>query len=340
MTAEQRVGQLIFMGIGGDHLTASETQAIRTHSIGSIWLYYTRTGGAAPIATLASEIGALATPATTGGVRFFIGVDQEGGTIQRLKGPGFSTIPSALEQGALPVAVLETDAFLWGGELNAAGVNVNFAPVMDVVPPGTDASNAPIGALRRAFGHDPETVGTHGAAVVRGMDQAGIAPALKHFPGLGRVTENTDYSSAAVDTVMTADDPYLEPFRMGIEAGAPLVMISLADYPKIDPDNMAVFSSIVIEDVLRDRLGFEGVVVSDDIGAATAVKSIPVGTRAVRFVEAGGDLIAVAGDSNASKMAAALLARAESDPAFKVRVDQSALRVLQAKERYGLLACI
>jgi beta-N-acetylhexosaminidase len=339
MTEAQRVGQLFMFGIAGSQLSRSDRVALDAYHLGSVWLVNNRTGGVASVKPLTSGIQALATASNTAGVRFLVGVDQEGGLVQRLKGSGFSTIPSALAQGQLPTTVLEADATTWGRELSAAGVNLDLAPVMDVVPPGGDAANAPIGALQREFGHDPTTVGDHGAAVVQGMQQAGIATTLKHFPGLGRVAGNTDTSAGVVDTTTTPDDAYLDAFRSGIEAGAAFVMVSLATYKAIDPDRQAVFSSTIIEDLLDRQLGFDGVVMSDDLGATASVRSLAPGDRATAFIAAGGDLIVVQGADQTGRMVAAVLARARSDPAFSARIDAATLRVLTVKETYGLLSC-
>src|SRR5207237_6117399 len=133
------------------------------------------------------------------------------------------------------------DAAEWGRELVSAGVNLNFAPVMDVVPPGADAQNQPIGALRREFGHDPVTTGRHGAAFIRGMESARVATSAKHFPGLGRVVGNTDFTAQVVDTATAPNDPYLRSFRSAIRAGVPFVMVALATSTRSDPDRLAVF---------------------------------------------------------------------------------------------------
>jgi beta-N-acetylhexosaminidase len=339
MTLEQRAGQLFVLGLSGEQLSSAETAAIRTYHLGSVFLLHKRTSGIAVQAALSAQVQALATDPVTAGVRFFVAADQEGGRIQRLNGEGFTDIPSALAQGALDPADLETRALLWGIQLAQAGVNVDFAPVMDVVPPGMDSANKPIGSYRREFGHDPETVGTHGAAVVRGMSRAGIATTLKHFPGLGRVAGNTDTTAGVVDSVTTMGDPYLAAFQDGIDAGAPFVMMSLASYSLIDPGRPAAFSPIVIGNLLRGRLGFKGVVVSDDLGSTAATASIPAAQRATRFISAGGELIVVAGTGAAGTMAKAVVTTARADPAFLARLDAAALHVLQTKEAYGLLPC-
>lgn len=339
MTEDQRIGQLFMLGIDGAVPSRAETTAIATYHLGSVFLVNSRTQGVDGVRTLTQQIQALATSSSTDRVGFFIGADQEGGKVQRISGPGFSTIPPALQQGELSPATLQTDATSWGRELMAAGVNLDLAPVMDVVPPGADATNAPIGALEREFGHDPATVGSHGAAVVRGMRTAGVATTLKHFPGLGRVASNTDTAAGVVDPVTTADDPYLGSFRAGIEAGAPIVMVSLATYTAIDPDHQAVFSTAIIEGMLRQDLGFEGVVSSDDLGATASMTAIPAGERAVEFISAGGDLVLVEGADPASTMALAVAAQAATDVGLEARVNAAALRVLVAKASYGLLSC-
>jgi beta-N-acetylhexosaminidase len=138
--------------------------------------------------------------------------------------------------------------------------------------------------------------------------------------------------------VTTPDDPYLQACQDAIDAGAPFVMVALATYTRIDPDHPAVFSPTVIG-LLRDGMHFDGVIVSDEIGDAEAVQSIPAGTRAVDFIDAGGDMIISKTVPPAVTMAKALLARRKSNQAFAAKVDEAVLRILQAKEAAGLLPC-
>ena len=338
MTEEQRIGQLFLLGLANDQLGAAEMNAIRSYHLGSVWFVEQSTAGVAAIRAVADAVQGLATAETTASVGFFVAANQEGGIIQSLSGPRFSTIPSALDQGAIDPATLQSRAALWGRELASAGVNLNFAPVLDVVPPGTDAQNAPIGALRRGYGHDPATVSAHAIAFMRGMEDAGIATTGKHFPGLGRVTGNTDFTSA-VDDVTTANDAYLSPFRDAVAAGIPMVMVALAKYQQIDPAELAAFSPTVMRQMLRVSLGFNGVVISDDLGATVAVANIPAADRAINFLNAGGDLIISKTVAPANAMAAAIVTRASSDASFKARVDDAALRVLRAKADRGLVRC-
>jgi beta-N-acetylhexosaminidase len=294
--------------------------------------------GTAGIRAVTAAVQAQASGPSTANVRFFIAANQEGGVIQAMQGPGFSTMPSALVQGGWALSVLQNSALSWGQQLRSAGINMDFAPVMDVVPPGTDAQNQPIGALQREYGHDPSTAGSHGAAFLSGMRQAGVAVTLKHFPGLGRVTGNTDYT-AATDTTTTASDPYLASFRQGINARADFVMVALAKYTRIDPNRLAAFSPAVMTQMLRGNLGFQGVIVSDDLGDTVAVANIPPATRAIDFLWAGGDMIVSKTAAPADAMVQAIRARVAADGAFRGRVDNAALRILQAKQAWGLLPC-
>jgi beta-N-acetylhexosaminidase len=338
LSESQRIGQLFLVGLPHDRLGASLAASIRRYHFGSVWSTHQTSVGVAAIRRISDAVQAMATRTTTGGVGFLVAASQEGGLIQALSGPGFDTVPSALEQGALDPTALRTLAARWGRELRAAGVNLDFAPVADIVPPGTDDRNAPIGQLQRAFGHDPATVASHVAAFIRGMRDAGVGTTAKHFPGLGRVTGNTDVTSGVVDPVTTADDPDLRPFARAIRVGVPFVMVSLATYVRIDPDRLAAFSPAIMRGLLRRQLGFTGVVMSDSL-TVRAVRSIPAGTRAIRFLRAGGDLIVVGPTQPAIDMATAIARRVQASSSFKARVDDAVLGVLAAKQALGLLAC-
>jgi beta-N-acetylhexosaminidase len=339
MTLAQRVGQLFIVGLAGSVLDQATAQAIRTYHFGSASFIATDTAGVAGVDAVTRAVQSLSSAQVTGGARFFVAANQEGGEIQALQGPGFSAMPSAVAQGLLPPAQLRGLAQTWGEQLRAAGVNLNFAPVMDVVPAADTSQNAPIGQLMREFGHTPAVVASHGVAFIRGMTQAGEATTAKHFPGLGRVQGNTDFTADVVDTVTTPDDRYLRTFQAAIDAGVPLVMVALAIYTRIDPHHLAVFSPVVMRTMLRGRMHFGGVIVSDDLGAAQAVANVPPGSRAVQFIAAGGDLVTSKYVGPAEAMARAVLARAAASPGFRDQVDAASEHVLAAKQRFGLLPC-
>ena len=338
MTEDQRIGQLFNLGLANDTLGATEITMIRADHIGSLWFVNRSYAGAAALGAVSSAVQAQASSASTANVGFFVAANQEGGLIQAMQGPGFSTMPSALAQGGWAPSLLQSRAAIWAQQLRSAGINLNFAPVMDVVPPGTDAQNQPIGALQREYGHDPATVASHGVAFLAGMRQSGVAVTLKHFPGLGRVAGNTDFTTAT-DTTTTASDPYLHSFRQGMAADADFVMVALARYTQIDANRLAAFSPIVMRRMLRESMGFGGVIISDDLGDTVAVANIPPATRAIDFLSAGGDMIISKTAAPADAMVQAVRSRVASDASFRQRVTDAALRILRAKQAFGLLPC-
>ncbi len=167
--------------------------------------------------------------AAPSGVGLFISTDQEGGQLQRMRGPGFQPIASAVVQGAVAPATLRSDAKVWGAQLATAGINLDLAPVFDTVPAGF-GSNPPIGDFDREYGNTPAAVTSHAVAVAQGLADAGVDATAKHFPGLGRVRGNTDTTAGVTDSVTTRNDAYLAPFAAAVAAGVPFVMMSTAIY--------------------------------------------------------------------------------------------------------------
>lgn len=334
LTPEERVGQLFMVGVDTGGLDPTTESAIRDSRVGSVVLLGNTTAGAAEIRKLTLRLGSLGTSK----LPLLVAVDQEGGTVQRLKGPGFSEIPSARDQGAMAPDDLEAAAGIWAGELKEAGIHYDLAPVGDLVPEAKQATNEPIGRLKRDFGSDPALVSEAVVRFIGGMQGQGLATSVKHFPGLGEVVTNTDFG-AAEDTDVTRDSEHLEPFRAAIEAGVDSVMVSSAVFSQIDPDNEGVFSSAVITDLLRGDLGFDGVVIADDLGAAAAVKTVEPADRAVRFIQAGGDIVINANPRIMQAMTSATLEAAEADEEFAAQLTDSATRVLRLKSAVGLVNC-
>jgi beta-N-acetylhexosaminidase len=333
MSSRQKAAQLLMTGIRAGGMSGSQRRVLSREHPGGILLLGTSGSASDTERVVAQAVTAAGRP---DGVGPLVAADQEGGKVQRLKGPGFERMPSATIQSGWSGSELTRRAHRWGDDLDAVGVDVDLAPVADVVPSSVGDRNEPIGALDRGYGSDPEKVGRHVTAFIRGMHAAEIATAIKHFPGLGRVRGNTDLSSGVVDRTTTRDDPLLGSFRAGIAAGADMVMVATATYPRIDADNRAVFSRTVIQGMLRGDLGFGGVVIADDLGNAAEVQSVPAGQRATRFVAAGGDIVITANASLTGTMIDALVAKAEQDKTF---LDQHVRRVLTLKQRHGAVTC-
>lgn len=332
LTPRELAGQLVWVGIAAG--TGIPPETLTDHHAGGLFLLQVWESAEAvdAVVTAARDLARPELPP-------LIAVDQEGGRVRMLRGDAARSIPSAEELGAQgpdAVAAAYTDI---GEDLAARGIQVALAPVADVVDPELGSDNGPVGALERGFGTDPARVGDCVAAATGALRDQGIAATLKHFPGLGRVEENTDFSAEGIEDGRTGpEDPFLDSFRAGIEAGASLVMMSSAIYPQLEADVPAMFSAAAIEDLLRGRLGFEGLVITDDIGSAEAVAAVPVPERATRLLDAGGDVVLTADPALTGELVDAIEAWAGRGAAQEQRVRESAGRVLALKERAGLLA--
>ncbi|MFE4964069.1 glycoside hydrolase family 3 N-terminal domain-containing protein [Streptomyces sp. NPDC056660] len=339
MTQAQRVGQLFMGGIAAARPSTTDLRTLRTYHVGSVMLTGRSTAGTT--ATKKVVDGARAQADTVAGHRvgLLVSTDQEGGQVQVLSGPGFSVIPNALTQGSWSTATLRSRAATWAKQLKAAGLDLNLAPVADVVPASLGTRNAPIGRYYREYGHTPAVVTAGTGAFAAGFRAAGVMTTFKHFPGLGQVTGNTDTTANVVDSVTTASSASLQPFRSGIAAGTPFVMVSSAKYTKIDSKHLAVFSPTVINSLLRTKFGFKGVVISDDIGQAVAVRAYTPAQRAVNFLTAGGDMILTVKASTLPAMVQGVQARMATSASFRATVAASVHRILTAKATAGRLTC-
>ena len=332
MTLAERAGQVLMVGISVN-APSGLGDTVRRYHLGGIFLHGRSTHSAS---VLRADIAALRKRSA---LPLLVSLDQEGGSVQTLKGADFPRLPSAQKLGAGPAATLRDTTRDSARRLAGIGVTVNLAPVADTVPAALGEQNPPIGYWHRQFGSDPARVAADIRTIVPASQDAGVLTVLKHFPGLGRVRANTDVSANAVDATATVNDPYLAPFEAGIRAGSAGVMISSARYPKLDARTIAAFSTPIVTGLLRDRLGYRGLIMSDDIGAAVAVSGVPVGQRAVRFVAAGGDLVLTIRPADAAPMAGALIDRATNDATFRTRLTDAARHVLRTKQRAGLLTC-
>jgi beta-N-acetylhexosaminidase len=332
LTLAQRVGQLFMVAATATGADANTMSDLTRYHVGNVYLAGRSRAGTAATAAVIRRMTATVSAATTGGIRLAVATDQEGGFVQVLSGPGFSAIPTALSQGTQTTAALQANARVWGSQLRAAGLTMNLAPVLDTVPSKQFAPhNAPIGFFGREYGFTPQAVSAHGGAFAAGMRQAGIAPVVKHFPGLGRVTLNTDTTRNVKDTVTTRTDPYLLPFRTAIQAGARWVMVSSAYYTRIDAGHIAPFSPLIMRTVLRSDLHFTGVVLSDDLCSAAQLAPWALGTRATSFIHAGGTMLLCANPRAIPAMYTAVLQLAQHNPAFAAEVNAAALKVLTVK---------
>jgi beta-N-acetylhexosaminidase len=319
---EQQVGQLLVMSFDGATAPGYIRRRLRRREGAGVILFGPNVTDAGGLRRLTRSL----QRAARGGA--LIATDQEGGEIRNVPFAGPAAAQSAVTS---PVAARAT-----GGEaargLRAAGVNVNLAPVADANP--ATGSGVLAG---RIYPGPPTAVGAMTAAAVRAHTRERVAATVKHFPGMGRATVNTDDGSATIGATraqLEATD--LEPFRAAIAADVPLVMASHALYPAFDGARIASQSERVLTGVLRDELGFRGAIVTDSIEAQAVLDRSDVATAAVRSVQAGADLVLMTGSGSWNLVYPRLLRRARRSPEFRARIAESARRVVALKRRVGL----
>jgi beta-N-acetylhexosaminidase len=316
------LGELFMLGFAGDDLAFLEAWA-REAGLGGVILFARNLGGPAEIAALTERLRRLAPDPPP-----LIAVDQEGGRVARLREP-FTLWPPARAVGRLES---ENLAFQVGRaiglELAAAGCTMDMAPVLDV---DTNPVNPIIGD--RAFGADPAQVARFGGACARGLAAAGVLPVGKHFPGHGDTAADSHVTLPLVahgrDRLLAIE---VAPFRTAAPH-LPAVMTAHVMYPALDAERPATLSAAILTDLLRRDLEFDGVVVSDDLEMAGIAGRWPAAEAAVRFLQAGGDLVLVCHTPEVQRAALDAVRRAASRgeiPAARLEEARARIRRLRA----------
>ncbi|GAA1791825.1 glycoside hydrolase family 3 protein [Luedemannella flava] len=323
LTDEQLVGAVLMPSVNLDDPADVTAALVRDYHVGGVILMG-RGGDVAAVRVLTGKLHEAAD--TPGELPLLIGIDQEYGFVTRLTA-GITQLPSAMAFGAAARPELTESAWrAVGGELLELGINVDFAPDADVLG---SAANAVIGS--RSYGSDPKAVAAQVAAVTRGLQGAGVAASVKHFPGHGRTAvdshKNLPVLKQSRADLGAADLP---PFQAGIDAGSWLVMSGHLDVRAIDPGVPASFSSKVLVDLLRKQLGFTGAVVTDALNMAPAQRWAP-GEAAVRALLAGNDLLLMPPDLGAAQRG--LLDALHSGRQLRERLVEAVTRALTVRAR-------
>lgn len=334
MNRKQRVGQLLVVGVEADDPARAATWVTKYH-LGGVLLTgsTTATVGEAKKATDALHAASGDDP------RPLVAVKQEGGAVQTLRGDDFFDIPSGAEQGAWDARDTAQRTESWANALHLAGIDLTLSPVADTVLTDMVDDNPVVGSTDRSLGADPQVVALKVDQIVKAIQDQEVMASVRDFPGTGRLTEDPATSSEVVDDQLMIDDPQIAPFVTGIEAGADVVAISAATYPRLGEDVPAVYSRTVISGLLRDVIGFDGVVISADLSRTTSAKTYPLKQRGVRFIKAGGDLVLSASSSLSFDLLVGMLAEDTKNPEFRDLVDDAALRVLAVKAEHGVITC-
>ena len=255
------IGQQMMIGLQGPELLREEEEFIVRNNIAGVILFQRNCETPEQIAALTRKLQSL-TQRMVDRAPLFIGIDMEGGRVQRLKKP-FTTWPAVARIGQINSASLAYRfSFAMATELRAVGINMDFAPCLDVL---TNPQNQVIGD--RSLGLDPEAVGKIGSAMIRGFIKSGVISCGKHFPGHGN-TSIDSHEALPIENKSLKDLESCEliPFRRCFRAKLPMVMSSHIQFPQIDPVWPGTLSSDILTNVLREQVRFRGVTITDDLG--------------------------------------------------------------------------
>ncbi len=331
MTLEEQIGQLLMVGFWGSTPSQEIIDLIQRYQVGNIILFSRNIRDACQVLELTQSLQMIAKEA---GHRFplFIAIDQENGIVQRL-GETATIFPGNMALGAIgSEEIAYKVALATGRELKALGINMNLAPVVDV---NNNPANPVIGV--RSFGEDPQQVARLGAAIVKGYHTAGIVSCLKHFPGHGDTAVDSHLALPMIPYALQRLEALeLLPFRSGIEARAESVMIAHVSFPALTQHDMlpATLSPAIVQALLREKLGFTGLILSDCLEMKAISETFGTQLGAVMALQAGIDLVLVS--HHYVQQRGSIEAVQQAVQAHKLppqTVQQAAQRVLRLKAR-------
>ena len=278
------VGQLLMVGFQGTEISRQFLDWLEEYRPGGVILFSRNLEDPEQVARLTNALQEHAPNPP-----LLIAIDEEGGRVSRLP-QGFTTFPAASRVAACHASDVAYEvAAVTAQELRAVGINMNLAPVLDV---NSNPANPIIGD--RAYGTEPEPVCAYGLAVMQGLEDNGIIPCGKHFPGHGDTMTDSHHVLPVVGADRTRLDAVeLEPFRRAISRGVPVIMTAHVRYPALDAEAPATLSRPILTDLLRNELGFEGVTLTDDMEMRAILDHQPIGETSVRALQAGADMVVI-----------------------------------------------
>lgn len=329
MTLQEKVGQILVAGVEGTTPGEDGYSAIQDYRVGGIILFGRNVESAGQLAALTNGLKEL----NEDYVNLFLAVDEEGGRVSRM--------PAEVTDLPSPYDYIRAggDPHLRGQALAEAcrvfGFNLDLAPVLDV---WSNPANTVIG--NRAMGTDWDQVAALASDAANGLAENGVVPVVKHFPGHGDTAVDSHVALPVVDkTLEELRTEELKPFRAAIDASVPAVMVAHILMRQLDPEYPASLSPQVVTGLLRKELGFDGMVVTDDLTMSAISDRYSMGEAAVLAVEAGCDLLLVChGAENLKAAYDGLLAAVESGRVTEARLDESVRRILTVKEKYQISA--
>lgn len=330
MTLDEKIGQMVIVGIEGYNLNNNTKSLIEKYKVGGIVLFGSNIQGSEQLLDL---VNSLKKENLKNKIPLFLSVDEEGGKITRMP-KEFKRFPNNKAIGKINDMELSNNiGRTIGDEIKSFGFNMDFAPVLDI---NSNPKNPVIGS--RSFGANPDVVSNLGIETMKGIQSENVIPVVKHFPGHGDTSVDSHIGLPTVNNDLNRLQSFeLIPFAEAIEKSADAVMIAHILLPKIDKENPSSMSKIIITDILRADLKFNGVVITDDMTMGAITKNYNISKAAIKSVEAGSDVILVChGYENEIKVINDLKDAVSKGEISEQRIDESVYRILKLKGKYNL----
>lgn len=329
MTLNEKIGQLILAGITGTTMDTNTRNLITQYNVGGFIFYKNNLVNPWQAVQLVNQIKAV----NATNLPLLLSVDEEGGRITRLPG-GLVNLPSNQQIG-----VVNNQKFSYkvgailGEELKSFGLNMDFAPVLDI---NSNPNNPVIGD--RSFGDNAKLVSRLGIQTMKGIQSQNIIATIKHFPGHGDTSVDSHLELPIVNkSLKELKELELIPFERAIKKGADVVMVAHILLPQLDPQNPASMSKTVMSDILRNQLDFEGVIITDDMTMRAITDHFDIGRAAVESVKSGSDIILVGHHyKNVVETISSLKSAVQKGEISEQRINESVARIIALKRKYGI----
>ena len=338
MDVQEKVGQLVIVSFETTEVDTKTEAWLRTNKIGNVIVYAKNIENAGQATTLTGQLQNTIRGATQ--IPAFIGIDQEGGMVNRVR-EGVTIFPSPMAIAAGRQENLYSLAWSMADELSGMGFNMNFAPVLDV---NSNPDNPVINL--RSYGDDPKAVASFASIWIKGLQEGGVVSVAKHFPGHGDTSEDSHFALPTVNkTLDQLKETELIPFETAIRSGVSAIMTSHILFPKIEKEKIpATLSKTIITDLLKNELGYNGIVISDSLQMDAIEAHYGMAEAAVQAIQAGVDMV-ILGDGKVlqpdsedvqTPVIEALIEAVNQGTISTERLDDAVLSILRIKNDYGL----
>lgn len=331
MSLEEKIGQLLIIGLEDKVVNDTTRIMIEEYKVGGFIYFARNIESNIQLLNLTKDLKSLNenNPAP-----LFVSIDEEGGRVSRLP-KEYKRLPESKTIGDLNDSELSYEyGQLLGLRLNTIGINLNFAPVLDI---NSNPNNPVIG--NRSFGKTADVVSTNGIALLKGIESTGVIPTVKHFPGHGDTSIDSHINLPIVNKKLKElKDLELIPFKLAIEENVDMIMVAHILFPELDPLYPSTMSKKILTELLREDLGYDGVVISDDMTMGAIIENYTLDVAVLEFLKAGGDIALIChGQDNPIKVINFIKESINNGEITLEEIDEKVYRILSLKEKYKLI---